>query len=376
MRFRRSGEAWSLVLAAVLLGACAGPRSEPPPRAEPAPTVDPDLPADIADAILTRSSLGLRSDADYVEAVHAARDSVRHDFGILVTPDEAADLDRRFEAQDDLGALAAYGAEHPDTFGGMYIDQAAGGDVVLLFTRDVERHARAASALVPAGVAVRVREVDFTEAELNEVMDGLDLGSMNQPGLEMVSAYVDTIRNVVTLEVKTDDPNFKKQLENAHRGRLEVTVHPVPGPWQNATDGDGWRLLAFGERGGEEAYTVRAATDAATWAQMWEAIGLGGAPPAADFETEVVVSFGHGIGSGCRELRLDDVEVADGAVFSVTSDPLEPRACTADLAGAALFVVSVLRGALPADGFSLRLSERTITCAECGFIEAIEVPLP
>ena len=374
MRFRGTGRAWSLALAATLLAGCAGPRSEPPPRAEPAPTVDPDLPADIADAILTRTSLGLRSDADYVEAVHAAPDSVRHDFGILVTPEEAADLDRRFAAQDDLGALAAYGAEHSDTFGGMYIDQAAGGDVVLLFTRDVERHAIAASALAPAGVAVRVRQVDFTEAQLNEVMDSL--GPMNQPGLEMVGAWVDIIRNVVTLEVKTDDPTFKQRLEDAHRGRLEVTVHPVPGRWQNASDGDGWRLLAFGESGGEEAYTVRAATDAATWAQMWEAIGLGTEPPAVHFETEVVVSFGHGIGSSCRELRLDDVEVADGAVFSVTSDPLGPRACTSDLAGTAMFVVAVSRGALPVNGFSLRLSERSITCAECGFTEAIEVPLP
>lgn len=374
MRFRGTGDAWGLVLAAVLLAACTGPRSEPPPRAEPAPTVDPDLPADIGDAILTRTSLGLRSDADYVEAVHAAPDSVRHDFGILVTPEEAADLDRRFAAQDDLGALAAYGAEHPDTFGGMYIDQAAGGDVVLLFTRDVERHARAASALAPAGVAVRVRQVDFTEAELNEVMDGLR--PMNQPGLEMVSAYVDTIRNVVTLEVKTDDPTLKQRLEDAHSGRLEVVVHPVPGPWQNASDGDGWRLLAFGESGGEEAYTVRAGTTEASWGQMWDAIGLDGALPAVDFRTEVAVSFGHGIGSGCRELRLDDVEVADGTVFSVASDPLGPRACTSDLAGAAMFVVAISRGALPANGFSLRLSERTVTCAECGFTEAIEVLLP
>src|SRR5688500_8849837 len=217
MRFHGTGRTWSLALAVVLLAACTGPRSEPPPRAEPAPTIDPDLPADIADAILTRTSLGLRSDADYVEAVHAARDSVRHDFGILVTPEEAAELDRRFEAQDDMGVLGEYGAEHPDTFGGMYIDQAGRGDVVLLFTRDVERHAVAASALAPAGVAVRVRQVDFTEAELSEVIDGLDLGSMNQPGLEMVGAWVDVIRNVVTLEVKTDDPTFKERLEGVHR---------------------------------------------------------------------------------------------------------------------------------------------------------------
>ncbi len=144
MRFRGMGLAWSLALAAVVLAACVGPRDEPPPPRAPDPVVDPDLSVEVADAIVTRTALGLRSDAEYVEAVHAAADSVRHDIGLLVTPEEAAELDRRFEAQDDLSALAAYGAEHPDTFGGMYIDQAAGGDVVLLFTRDVERHVRPA----------------------------------------------------------------------------------------------------------------------------------------------------------------------------------------------------------------------------------------
>ena len=374
MRYRGIGRAGSLMLAAVLLAAC-GSRIEPPPRPEPAPTFDPDLPADIADAIIRRTDFGLRSDVEYVEAVHAAADSVRHDLGLLVTPEEAADLDRRFEAQDDLGMLAAYGAEHFDTFGGMYIDQAAGGDVVLLFTRDVERHARAASALAPAGVAVRVRRVDFTEAELNEVLEGLDLASMNHAGLELVGAGVDIIRNVVTLEVKTNDPTFEQQMENAHLGRLDVTVHPVPGPWENAADGDGWRLLAFGETGSAEAHTVRAAPDSATWAEMWGALGLVGEPPAVDFETEVVVSFGHGIG-GCPELRLDGVEVDDGTVFSVTSDPLAPRVCSQPLAGAAVFVVAVSRDALPDGGFSLRLSERSVTCEDCGSTMAIEVSLP
>ena len=374
MRFRGAGQTLSIALAAVVLAACVGPRTEPPPR-EPDPVADPNLPADIADAIATRTSLGLRADADYVEAVHAAPDSASHDMGILVTPGEAAELDRRFAAQEDLGALAAYGAEHPDTFGGMYIDQAAGGDVVLLFTRDVELHARAAEALAPAGLIVRVRRVDFTEAELSEVIEGLDIGSMSQPGLELVGAYVDVIRNVVTLEVKTDDPAFEEQLEAAHGGRLEVTVYPVPGPWQNATDGAGWRLLAFGESGSREAYSVRAATDDAAWAEIWAAIGLGEALPAVDFGTEVVVSFGHGIG-GCPEVRLDEVVVADGTVFSATSDPLAPRVCSAALAGAAMFVVAVSRAALPADGFALRLAERTVTCAECGHTDSIEVPLP
>ena len=67
------------------------------------------------------------------------------------------------------------------------------------------------------------------------------------------------------------------------------------------------------------------------------------------------MSFGHGIGSSCPELRLDGVAIEGGVVFSQTSDPLVPRGCTADLAATAVFVVAVERSALPDDGFTLRL---------------------
>lgn len=370
----RSQALTAMLIVLITCVACAGARTITPASGEPDPTVDPSVPAEIAEAIALRADLGLRADVDHVQAVQAAADSIRHEIGLLLTPGEADELDRRFEAQDQLGALTAYGAEHRDTFGGLYIDQAAGGDVVMLFTRDVERHARVASALAPAGMTVRVRQVDFAEAELTEVLDGLDFEALG-PGVEMVGAGVDTIRNVATLEVKTNDAGFEQRTESEYGGRLDVTVHPVPGPWQNAAGGEGWSLLTAGEASGEEAYTVRAATDAPALAELWEVLGLGEEQPQVDFETDVVVSFAHGIGSSCPEIRLDDVTVG-AEVFSLTSDPLSPRACTADLAGAAVFVVAVSRDAVPAAGFTLRLGEQTVTCDDCGFSEEIQVLLP
>jgi hypothetical protein len=70
------------------------------------------------------------------------------------------------------------------------------------------------------------------------------------------------------------------------------------------------------------------------------------------------------------------VHIGDGVVFSVVSDPLEPRACTADLTGAAAFVVAIERSSLPAERFTLQLREASVTCADCGFTEQIEVELP
>jgi hypothetical protein len=68
-------------------------------------------------------------------------------------------------------------------------------------------------------------------------------------------------------------------------------------------------------------------------------------------------------------MRLDGVAIQGGVVFSETSDPLSPRACTADLAGAVMFLVAIERDALPTDGFTLRLRQDDIG-------ESIEVPLP
>lgn len=273
-----------------------------------------------------------------------------------------------------IEGLQAYGARHADTFGGLYLDPPGGNAVTMLFTDDLERHASAVRAIHPA---TRLRQVEHTEAELVTLIESFDFEALNAQGIEMVSASVDVIGNVVELEAKSDDPTAELRLEAAHGGLLDVTVHPVPGPWANTDAGEGWRLLASGRGPGDEAYAVRAATDAAELRQLWTAVGLEGEPPAADPGREVVVSFAHGIGSSCPELRLDEVVVRDGVVFSVTSDPLAPRGCTADLVGAAVFVVAVERAALPVDGFTLQLAETAVTCgAECGSTEQIEVELP
>ncbi len=279
------------------------------------------------------------------------------------------------DAPDGVGGgiegLQAYGAEHVDQFGGLYIDPPGGSHVVMLFTDDLELHAAAVEAIKPG---TTLRQVEHTEAELNALLEGFDFDALKAEGVEMVSGGVDVIGNRVTLEAKSNDPTAELRLELAHGGLLEVTIFPVPGAWQNMAQGDGWRLLADGQAGGAEGYVVRAAKDDAEYADMWDAVGLEGDAPAVDLATEVVVSFGHGIGSSCPEVRLDDVVIEGDVVYSVTSDPLEPRACTADLVGAATFVVAIERDAVP-DGFTLWLNEQAAERGNGGFSEPVEVQL-
>ena len=271
---------------------------------------------------------------------------------------------------DGIERLQAYGQAHRDEFGGMYIDPPGGQHVVMLFTSNLEDHAAPVEAIQPG---TTLRQVEHTEAELVALLEGLDFEALDAEGVEMVGAGVDVIGNRVTLDAKSNDPSAELRLEVAYGGMLDVTIFPFPGDWQNVAQGDGWRLLAAGESA-SDAYIVRAATDDAAYAEMWEAIGLDGEAPSVDLASDLVVSFGHGIGSSCPEVKLDAVRIGDGIVLSVTSDPLQPRACTDDLAGAAVFVVAVARDAVPG-GFTLWLNE-TAASADGGFSTPVEVELP
>jgi hypothetical protein len=314
------------VLAAVVAG-CAGPA----PAADPSPDTDPE-------------------------------DSVV----IPIGPD-GPEL-----PEDVVEALQAYGAEHADEFGGLYVEDQSRGSFGMFFTDRLDEHAAALAEIWPR---VTVRRVRYSEAALMDVLERLDLPGMAGPGIEPLSAAIDTMNNVVTLELKSDDPGIETLLELQYGDMLDVTVYPFPGDWANVTSGDGWRLLAAGQASHTDAYTVRAATNEAQFVEMWAAMALGGERPAVDFGAEVVVSFGHGIGSSCPELRLDDVSIRDGVVHSVTSDPLEPRGCTADLVGASVFVVAVERDALPEDGFRLQLdADGGPNCEGC--TATLEVSLP
>jgi hypothetical protein len=278
---------------------------------------------------------------------------------------------RALEGEELVTALVAYGADHADEFAGLYVDPPGSDRFVVLFTDHLDEHRAALAALSPK---VSVGGADYTEAELTRLLESLDLSGMATDDLEPISAGLDTVGNRVYLELKSNDPTLELRLELEYGGMVEVTVYPIPGPWENATEGEGWRLLGAGESSGEEAYVVHAATDEAEYADLWASLGTAGEAPEVDFAEEVVVSFGHGVGSSCPELRLDGVRIDGDLVSSAVSDPLAPRACTSDLVGAVVFVVALERSALPDDGFTLVLDAQSLDC--CGDLDELDVPLP
>lgn len=319
-----------------------------------------------------RFGWGLRADEAWVQQVADDPNSVSSPLGIPVTPDEAQELQRMI-AESPRTALIMYGAREHQQFGGLWVNEPGVG-MVLLFTGDLDRHRQALNELAN-GQPFGVRLCRFSEEELRALQDSLVSEVERTPGLQMMSIGVDTKNNVVVLEGKSNDPALGQRLEAAHGGRLVARIFPLPGPWQNVAAGPGWRLIAAGTSR-TEAYTIRVATTDEEWQQLWTAVDPVNPRPPADLANEIVVSFGHGIGSSCPERRLDGVGIDPFArrVFSDTSDPLAPRNCTADLAGGAFFLVGLARDQLPESPFTVVLN-RDPVCRDCAAEPSVTVDL-
>ena len=323
-----------------------------------------------------RADWGLDADEQWVRRLATDPEAIASVLGIPVSREEAADLEKMF-TDDPRSRLMAYGRRNHHQYAGAYVDNEGAGPFVLLFTAELERH-RAALEALPGDHAFDVRGARWTEEELLALLESLVDEFRATQDVQLVSASLDTIGNVVSVDFMTDDPSFGARLEAEHHGMVRVTTHPIPGPWANVEVGAGWRLLAAGQVRGREGYTVRAATSTEEWSDLWNALDTVNQRPEIALDTEIAVSFGHGIGSSCPEVRLDGVVIDREArlVFSETSDPLAPRACTADLAGAAYFVVALARESLPESPFTVRLGrERICGAPDCAPAEEVEVDL-
>jgi hypothetical protein len=107
-------------------------------------------------------------------------------------------------AQDPLGtgAIAAYGCEHPDTYGGLSVE---GGIVVVLFTADIDVHARALAELVDRPELLEVRSTTYTLAQLAAVQDEVTATLVAMTDTPLRTAGISAGTVYVTLRGDADD---------------------------------------------------------------------------------------------------------------------------------------------------------------------------
>jgi hypothetical protein len=128
-----------------------------------------------------------------------------------------------------LSVLLDYGAAHPDTFGGLWIDRDAGGALVLAFTDDPAPHRDAIADQLPsadAAASIEIVQVRYTEAKLNALQVSLQ-PLFDETGLVASGVSVDT--NRVTVELLDPTPELVARIAGlipADAVCAEITLTP------------------------------------------------------------------------------------------------------------------------------------------------------
>jgi hypothetical protein len=197
--------------------------------AEPASSVGPSftprpVQSDEAIAYATRfrKDFGLRSDAGFVKGLAKDPRAVEA-YGILMLPAEQYDLDHRVGG-DELDKVDAYARANADAFAGLYIDQEAGGVVVVLFTGDLTHHLAAVPSLVPERRVV-VRGARTTLADLEALQQRItdERDVIRAMGGIVQSVGTMIMDNLVDLEISSADPGLPHRLaERYGADRVQV----------------------------------------------------------------------------------------------------------------------------------------------------------
>lgn len=169
----------------------------------PAPAMGSD-PGLLGDAVVFRESFGLRTDAPYLANL-VADSRLSAMLGGIVSNAEGDELLARIAAQTNIGPLAERVASQPDRYGGLWIDQRAGGTIRVLLAPKQAPDADLLS-LAPAGVDLQIEPAAYSLSDLNAVLEDLELhaDAFASGRIEIVSRGVDIAANRVRVEVASD----------------------------------------------------------------------------------------------------------------------------------------------------------------------------
>jgi len=201
---------------AVVQAPSPAPAANPCPSAALSPVPEASLPADLdpdtREAVRMRTEYGLRRDLAWIRDVAADPTAVM-DFGVPMLPAETASLFARNDlAAPVQAALNQYG--HTDEFGGLYLDNARGGVVVVLWTTDPAVHEAALRPELRACPPVQFRQVKWSERVLRGWQDKIsaDLDWLAEIPAAFQGVGVDVIENVVDVEVSSAAPDAADRI--------------------------------------------------------------------------------------------------------------------------------------------------------------------
>ncbi len=313
--------------------------------------------SEIAAAQQWRADNGLRSDEAWVVEVPTIANEMPEAgaFDAPLTDEEAMSLFERGN-NIDFGALAAYGAQHEETFGGYWLDNTANAPMIS-FTEDLdERRAELAETLPD----VRVVMANASRIELDRLWDramsevtgqgiGTGAGVQTQWGGGVVTLHLFVLDEATIVSVA----EFADPAMVCVEGQ-EVERYTAPGP--QAESGDNWRLLALRE----VDVPFQATFDESAFEQTWSTFDPAEPPPAVDFEREIVVVIpteGRGVVNGPCGTRFDGWQLVDEVVRLDLPTPGGSTGCDAAWRPGA-YLVAITSAEIPAGPVAIEVSSR------------------
>jgi hypothetical protein len=128
---------------------------------------------DVYAAVRFREALGLNAEQSYVASLETDPGASRK-YGLALTAAEEADLDERGRIQAELGSAVRFLDGIPDRSGGLFIDQRAGGVIVVNLVAGTEDDKALLASLLPAGASFEFRAVSSTLVDLKALHARVD----------------------------------------------------------------------------------------------------------------------------------------------------------------------------------------------------------
>lgn len=234
----RSLPAWLLAaLLALPAGSLAGESRALEPvgnfeavEAPSAQGADLQMPPRFAEDIRFRREFGLNASLAHIRRLHNVRSEAaprsEANYGVLLTPSEQNEMRRRDRVSNEVGEVRQWAIKNVrDRFGGIWIDQDAGGLVYAAFTDDPERYRPRIEAMLSEPQNLRLQRASYSEAELDALHAriGSETGDLHEEGIEVREISTATDRNTVQIGVASADSRTVSNLENRYGpGRVEV----------------------------------------------------------------------------------------------------------------------------------------------------------
>lgn len=178
----------------------------------------------IADDQRMRVEFGLRSDRAYVTALEARDHDRTTELGIPLTSAEVSEMHRRGAVGQRLEAVGdAVGARQPATYGGVWLDQAAGGVAVVASTDPASVDRRLVASLLPAGAKIDVRQVAVSYRTLNDLNERIAADMQARP-VDGTGVGTFLMDNVVHVDLPATASDADIEAVYARYGRVGLRV--------------------------------------------------------------------------------------------------------------------------------------------------------